>query len=191
MMFVYPYVEFVHIAAIVLWLGGGSLSVFSAVKAERAHNAADFTRVLGDTVFFSMRLFIPAGLVAFACGLVMAHLAELFSELWIWIGIAGFVVTFLTGALVIRPRAEKLLALIRSGHPAADVFGPGREIVAIAKFDYVMLFTIVSDMVLKPGPADTAVLAAMAVVVVGAGVVFLRPLLKASASGAAGGAAKG
>jgi hypothetical protein len=45
-------------------------------------------------------------------------------------------------------------------------------------------------MVLKPGPADTAVLAAMAVVVVGAGVVFLRPLFKASASGA-GGPAKG
>lgn len=191
MMPIYPYVEFVHIAAVVLWLGGGSLSVFSAVKAERAHNAADFTRVLGDIVFFSMRLFVPAGLVAFACGLAMAYLAELLSELWIWIGIAGFAVTFLTGAAVIRPRAEKLLALIRSGGAAADVFGPGREIIAIAKFDYVMLFTIVSDMVLKPGPTDTAVLAAMAVVVVGAGVVFLRPLFKASASGTAGGAAKG
>jgi Predicted integral membrane protein (DUF2269) len=190
-MSVYPYVEFVHIAAVVLWLGGGSMSVFSAIKAELAHNAADFARVLGDTVFFSMRLFVPAGLVAFACGLAMAYLAELFSELWISIGIAGFAVTFLTGALVIRPRAEKLLPLIRSGAPAADVFGPGREIIAIAKFDYVMLFTIVSDMVLKPGPTDTAVLAAMAVVVVGAGVVFLRPLLKASASSAAGGAAKG
>jgi hypothetical protein len=191
MMSVYPYVEFVHIAAVVLWLGGGSLSVFSAVKAERAHNAADFARVLSDTLFFSMRLFVPAGLVAFACGLAMAYLAELFSELWISIGIGGFAVTFLTGALVIRPRAEKLLPLIRSGAPAADVFGPGREIIAIAKFDYVMLFTIVSDMVLKPGPTDTAVLAAMAVVVVGAAVVFLWPLFKASASGTAGGAAKG
>ncbi len=104
-----------------------------------------------------MRLFVPAGLVAFACGLAMAYLVELLSELWIWIGIAGFAVTFLTGAAVIRPRAEKLLALIRSGGAAADVFGPGREIIAIAKFDYVMLFTIVSDMVLKPGPTDTAV----------------------------------
>jgi uncharacterized membrane protein len=191
MMTVYPYVEFVHIAAIVLWLGGGSLSVFSAVKAERAHNAADFARVLGDTVFFSMRLFVPAGLVAFACGLAMAYLAELFSELWISIGIAGFAVTFLTGLLVIKPRAEKLLALTGSGGSAGDVFGPGREIIAIAKFDYVMLFTIVSDMVLKPGPTDTAELTAMAVVVVGAAVVFLRPLFKASASGTAGGGAKG
>jgi hypothetical protein len=190
MMSVYPYVEFVHIAAVVLWLGGGSLSIFGAIKADRAHNAADFTRVLRDTVFFANRLFVPAALVAFACGLTMAYLTELFSELWIWIGIGGFAVTSLTGALAVKPRAEKLLALIESGSPA-DVFGPGREIVAIAKFDYVMLFTVVSDMVLKPGPSDTAMLVAMAVVVIGAGVVFLRPLFGATGSGAVGGAAKG
>jgi Predicted integral membrane protein (DUF2269) len=190
MMSVYPYVEFVHIAAVVLWLGGGSLSIFGAIKADRAHNAADFTRVLCDAVFFTNRLFVPAGLVAFACGLIMAYLTELFTELWIWIGIVGFAVAVLTGALAVRPRAEKLLAMIERGS-TADVFGPGCEIVAIAKFNYVVLFTVVSDMVLKPGPSDTAVLAAMAVIVIGAGVVFLRPLFGATGSGAIGGAAKG
>jgi len=190
MMSIYPYVEFVHIAAVVLWLGGGSLVVFAAIKAERARNAADFTHVLRDTVFFTNRLFIPAALVAFACGLIMAYLTELFSELWIWIGIGGLAVTVLIGALAVRPRAEKLLASIERDS-AADVFAPGREIIAIAKLDYVLLFTVVSDMVLKPGPADIAVLAAMAVIVVGAGVVFLRPLFGTTAPGAGGGGAKG
>jgi len=63
MMSIYPYVELCHIAAVVLWLGGGSLCVFSAAKADRANNAADFTRVLSDTLFFSTRLFVPASLV--------------------------------------------------------------------------------------------------------------------------------
>lgn len=191
MIAIYPYVEFVHIAAVVLWLGGGSLCIFSAIKAERAHNAADFARVLGDTAYFVNRLFIPAALVAFACGLTMAYLAELLSELWIWIGLAGFLATILTGVLVIRPRAEKLDALIKRDAPAADLFGPGREIVTIAKFDYVTLFTIAADMVLKPGPSDVIVLAVMAAVVLAAGVLFLGPLFAAAARGEAGGRVKG
>jgi uncharacterized membrane protein len=187
MMSIYPYVELLHIAAVVLWLGGGSLCIFSAVKADRADDAADFTRVLADTVFFSNRLFVPAALVAVAAGVTMAYLSGLFSELWIWNGIAGFAATFLTGVSVIKPRTEKLLAAIESGGPSADVFGPGREIVRIAKFDYVMLFTVASNMVLKPGPADTAVLAIMAAVVLGAGILFLRPLFGVPAPRAVGG----
>jgi len=175
---IYPYVEFVHIAAVILWLGGGTLSVLSAIKADRAKNAADFARALGDVVFFSTWLFVPAGLVAFACGLTMAYLTELFSELWILIGIGGFAVTFLMVVLVIKPRAEKLLASGNRDEAAADMFARGREILLIAKFDYAMLFLIAADMVLKPAPSDVALLAVMAAVIVGAGLLFLRPLFR-------------
>jgi len=108
----------------------------------------------------------------------MAYLGELFSELWI--GIGGFAATFLTGVAVIKPRAGRLVAAIKRGGSSFDVFGPGREILRIAKFDYVMLFTVASNMVLKPGPADTAVLALMAAVVLGAAVLFLGPLFRSA-----------
>lgn len=180
MIAIYPYVEFVHIAAVVLWLGGGSLCIFNAIKADRAHNAADFARVLSDTMFFVNRLFIPAAVVAFAAGLTMAYLGELFAELWIWIGIAGIVATSLLGLLVMKPRSEKLLAAIANGGASNAVFGPGREILQIAKFDYVMLFTVVSNMVLKPTPSGIAELVVMAAVVLGAGVLFLLPAFRAA-----------
>jgi len=184
---IYPYVEFVHIAAVVLWLGGGSLCIFNAVKADRARNAADFARVLGDTMFFVTRLFIPASVVAFAAGLTMAYLGELFAELWIWIGIAGIAATSLLGALVMKPRSEKLLASIAGGGASQEaVLGPGRQIVQIAKFDYVMLFTVVANMVLKPSPTDIAELAVMAAVVLGAGVLFLVPVFRAAPRPAGG-----
>ncbi len=185
MIAIYPYVEFLHVAAVVLWLGGGSVCIFSAMKADRADSAADFTRVLADTVFFANWLFVPAALVAFAAGLTMAYLGELLSELWIWIGVSGFAITFLTGLLVIKPRAEKLLAAIKSG-PSAEVFGPGREIVRIAKFDYVVLFTVAANMVLKPGPADSLLLAVMAAVVVAAGAMLLAPVFRAAPQPAQG-----
>jgi uncharacterized membrane protein len=177
---IYPYVEFVHIAAVVLWLGGGSLCIFNAIKAERARNAADFARVLRDTMFFVNRLFIPAALVAFAAGLTMAYLGELFAELWIWIGIAGIAAASLLGLLVMKPRGEKLLASIESGGLPDAVFGPCRELVQIAKFDYVMLFTVVSNMVLKPTPTDIAELVVMAAIVLGAAVLFLLPVFWAA-----------
>ncbi|HXW43061.1 MAG TPA: DUF2269 family protein [Xanthobacteraceae bacterium] len=179
-MAIYPYVEFVHIAAVVLWLGGGCLCIFSAIKAERAHNAADFARVLRDIMFFVTRLFIPAALVALAAGLTMAYLAELFAELWIWIGIAGIAATSLLGLLVMKPRGEKLLVSIERGGASDAVFGPGRQLLQIAKFDYVMLFTVASNMVLKPTPSDVAVLAVMAAVVLGAAALFLVPVLRAA-----------
>lgn len=179
-MAIYPYVEFVHIAAVVLWLGGGCLCIFSAIKAERAQNAADFARVLRDIMFFVTRLFIPAALVALAAGLTMAYLAELFAELWIWIGIAGIAATSLLGLLVMKPRGEKLLVSIERGGASDAVFGPGRQLLQIAKFDYVMLFTVASNMVLKPTPSDVAVLAVMAAVVLGAAALFLVPVLRAA-----------
>lgn len=186
MIAIYPYVEFVHIAAVVLWLGGGSLCIFNAVKADRAGNAENFARVLGDTMFFVTRLFIPASVVAFAAGLTMAYLGELFAELWIWIGIAGIAATSLLGALVMKPRSEKLLASIAGGASQEAVLGPGRQIVQIAKFDYVMLFTVVANMVLKPSPTDIAELTVMAAVVLGAGVLFLVPVFRAAPRPAGG-----
>ncbi len=92
--------------------------------------------------------------------------------------VSGFAITVVTGLLVIKPRAEKLLAAIKSGR-SAEVFGPGREIVRIAKFDYVVLFTVAANMVLKPGPADTVPLAVMAAVVLAAGALFLLPVFRA------------
>jgi len=143
--------------------------------------------VLSDTLFFATRLFVPASLVAFATGLTMAYLGTLFSELWIWIGMAGFATTFLTGAVVIKQRSEKLLAAIKSGGSSFDVSDPGRELLRIVKFDYVMLFTVAANMVLKPKPADSAVLVVMAVVVFGAGVLFLGPLFRSASPRAVGG----
>jgi hypothetical protein len=57
----------------------------------------------------------------------------------------------------------------------------------VAKFDYVVLFTVAANMVLKPTPSDTAVLVVMAVIVLGAGILFLRPLFVPTAARTLGG----
>ena len=49
-----------------------------------------------------------------------------------------------------------------------------------------MLFTVASNMVLKPTPSDVAVLAVMAAVVLGAAALFLVPVLRAAPHPAGG-----
>jgi hypothetical protein len=51
-----------------------------------------------------------------------------------------------------------------------------REILTLAKFDLVLLFVIVADMVLKPQPDHWLTLVVMAVVIIAAAAVFLAPL---------------
>ena len=50
----------------------------------------------------------------------------------------------------------------------------------LAKFDIVLLYTAVADMVLKPGLADRLALLIMALVVAGAAFLFLRPLRRSA-----------
>ena len=74
---------------------------------------------------------------------------------------------------------------VEAGYAASGVT-PGivaisREILTIAKFDAVLLFTVVADMVLKPGFGAWAILAVMAVVIVVAAALWLTPAFRKGA----------
>jgi hypothetical protein len=56
--------------------------------------------------------------------------------------------------------------------------------LTITKFDAVLLFTVVADMVLKPSASDWPVLVVFAVVIVGAALLFLRPAMRKSVAAA-------
>ena len=61
------------------------------------------------------------------------------------------------------------------GAAAAEV---GRKLIKVAKFDYVMLFTVVADMVLRPDWTDFLTLGLFAIVLAAAAYFFLGIGLK-------------
>ena len=170
------FVKFLHVAFVITWLGGGLCMVLLGARANRANDAADLAKVIQFVVAMAKRVFIPAALGALVCGLIMAWSLELFSSLWVIIGLAGFALTFGLGIAVISPRSDKVGALIEKEGASPAVVEQSREILRIAQFDLVMLFVVVADMVLKPAPENYIVLLVMAMVVLVAGVVFLRPV---------------
>ncbi len=172
-------VKFLHVAAAMAWVGGG-VTLFALVMfAKRARNEAEMMRLLGSVGGMGVLWFLPASALTLAFGLVMTFLGNLWTELWIVLGLAGLFASFLLGHFVLRVKAIEAGRLMGEGNlPAAAAVG--RSILGIAKFDYVVLFTVVADMVLRPRWHDVLTVGVFAVVLAAAAWMFLAPALRSA-----------
>jgi uncharacterized membrane protein len=169
-------IKLLHVTSAIIWLGGGFLLVLLAIRADRAGDTPELIGILRTVAQMGNLVFVPASLATLIFGLIMTWFWVGFAELWIVIGLAGYASTFLMGTLVLKPSADRMLAIVdREGAtPAALLYG--RRILRAGKFDYVVMFVILIDMVMKPAMQDQAVLAAMAAILaVGAALVFGAP----------------
>lgn len=179
----YSLVKFLHVIAAVIWVGGGFALMLLAVRADRAGDTGGMLQAMRSVGELGNRLFAPASLVTLALGLVMCWFWVGFGDLWIMIGLAGYVTTFLIGTLVFKPTADRMAAIIARDGVTPAALHQGRRILKVARFDYAMMLIIVADMVLKPMPSDLPILLAMAAVfVVGLWAAFdgLRPSMAAA-----------
>lgn len=181
----YSIFKFLHIAAAMAWIGGGVTLFAMGIFAERAKDDAEMMRILGSVGTMAMRWFMPSSLLTLAFGIVMAFLGNLWGELWVLLGLAGFAATFLTGHFVLRVKAMSAGQLMAEGK-LVEAAAVGRRLMQIAKFDYVMLFAVVADMVLKPHWTDFVTLGVLAAVLAAGAYFFLYGGLKSAQMQAAG-----
>lgn len=172
----YTILKFLHVVVAIAWLGGGFAMVFLAVLAERARDDARFMAVVGQTAHIAPRVFAPGSGLVLLLGVLMVWTAGYaWGEAWIVLGLLGILVTGGLGALVLTPLAERSKSLAAEPGREREALEVARRLMTLAKFDLVMLFTIVFLMVAKPGWSDwPALLLALAAVALGA-VTFLRP----------------
>jgi hypothetical protein len=143
----------VHVLAVVVWLGAGLMGQVLAAMADARGDVRTFSGVVGLIGDLTLRLFVPASLLAFASGVALvASTPWGFGEPWVLIGLAGFAATFGLGALVIGPRAGRLAATLAADGGALGVAGQAqaRALLAVARAELVVLVVVVAAMVLKP-----------------------------------------
>lgn len=174
----YLLVKFLHVAAAIVWIGSGVGLVILGIAADSRKDEAEYGRIIKQVVFMAPRVFIPSSVAVLVLGIIAAWMSWGFNVLWIDIGLLGFAATFITGNFLLKPRADKVDAILKSGPINQEGMGIGRELLAIAKFDYVMLFVVVADMVFKPTGGDWLVLLLMVVALLLAGFFFLAPLFR-------------
>ena len=174
----YELLLLLHIVAAIVWLGSGLFLQILATRAERANDAEGLRRVAADSAALGETLFIPASLATLIFGVLLVIDGPWsFDTLWIVLGLVGYLGTFLTGILVMKPGSEKLAALMeREGmSPRAEI--EIRRLLTKARVDTIVLYLVVAIMALKPTADDVGILAALAAVVV-AGLAFVAVRLR-------------
>jgi uncharacterized membrane protein len=173
----YELLLFLHIVAAIVWLGSGLFLQILAFRADRAGDAEGLRRVAVDSASLGETLFVPASLAVLVLGILLVIDGPwAFDQLWIVLGLVGYLATFVTGITVMRTGSEKIAAILeRDGGMSAEAEVAIRKILAKGRLDTVVLYLVVAVMVLKPTSDDVGLLAVLAaIVVVGAAMVALR-----------------
>jgi uncharacterized membrane protein len=178
----YTLFKFLHVVAAVIWIGGAFIMIVLGARADRAKDDTELVSVVRQVAWSAERIYVPASVATLVFGVIVTTLGALWGNLWVILGLVGVAATIALGVIVLTPRAKKVEAGFASSGAAPATVAVSREILTIAKFDAVLLFTVVADMVLKPQAGDWITLGLMAVAIVAAAAVWLTPALRRPAT---------
>jgi uncharacterized membrane protein len=169
----YLILKYLHVIFVIIWLGGGFAMVVLGARASRTNDTEELVHIVRDVIYLATHVFVPASLLVVVLGLTMVWLNWSFSQIWVDIGLLGFALTFFTGLFVLKPKSEQVGALFEKEGITDEVVDRSRQILRIAEFDFVMLYIVVADMVLKPTIENTTTLVIMALVLIAGAIYFL------------------
>ena len=149
---IYPILKFVHIAAVVCWVGGGVMLSILVEQVRRGGNADELASIISRMEWFGPRYFSPLAVVTLLAGIGLTQIGWSFSQPWVSIGFLGLIISGAIGGgyLTRKGRALKELVAARGANSAEAQAAIGQLLLA-ARIDLVILAIVVADMVIKPG----------------------------------------
>lgn len=184
----YDLLLFLHVSSAIIWLGAGFLLLVQISSSERGDDRGRHLGFYREIGWLSPRLFIPASLATFLFGLLLVIDGPWgFDQLWIQIALVGYLASFLTGILYFKPTGEQVAELVQEhglSHPGIDQ--RVRPMAVVDRFQVLVMFTVVADMVFKPTGDDTGLLIAGAAVITLGAIVMVSGLrrVRGTATGA-------
>jgi uncharacterized membrane protein len=144
----YLLLKFVHIAAVVVWIGGLLALAVITARLARAGEGDALAAMRRQNRFFGQAVVGPAGGVALLAGLAMVGQAGWgFGSLWVVWGLVGFVVSMLLGAVPIRRAGEAVDALAPDDPRLAPLQS---RLATLSAVNLLVLASVVWAMVFKP-----------------------------------------
>lgn len=148
----YLVLVYVHVVAAIVWLGTGFSFHHRFAVLRRSGDNATLIALGREAEALGPRLFAPASGVVLLMGILMVAFGPYGAEVWIWLALAGFALTFATGLSFIGPASARVAeAAERDGVDAPTTVAAIRRLTVISRLDYLVLMLIVLDMVFKPG----------------------------------------
>jgi uncharacterized membrane protein len=174
----YEFLLFVHIAFAVIWVGGGAVTQFYALRALASGSPERLSQFALDVQWVGNRVLTLSALGALLSGIGLVLEAEFwgFGDDWILIGLGLFAVTFLAGALFFGPEAGRIAKAIETQGPhSPEVLSRITRILVLSRIDLVILFLIVFDMTVKPSFSDGWTIVGALAVAAAAALLFVLP----------------
>lgn len=145
---------FLHVLAIVVWVGGAIGLQIQAVRAERSNEPGRVATLAHESEWIGFRVFMPASLIALASGILMVAQdgGWTFGEPWILVGLGALAVSFLIGALYLGPESGRIGTLTTEhGAEHPEVQRRIRRVFAVSRAELALLVLVIADMATKPG----------------------------------------
>lgn len=143
---------FIHIVAVITWLGGALFLQILGWRSMRAEPAVQIefmkTAQLGGTVF------MVAGLIVLGAGIWMVIDSPVygFDQLWISFALTVVIISAVLGMAFYGPQTTNALAIAEDEGPQSTAFQKvNRRIGTVAALELLALFLVVFAMVFKPG----------------------------------------
>ncbi|MEX0790553.1 MAG: DUF2269 family protein [Actinomycetota bacterium] len=147
----YEFLLFIHVLAAVIWVGGGiTVNILGdrLVKETNPDALAGFVR---QTAFVGSRVYAPVSALLFIAGVFMVLDRWDFQDLWIAIGVVGFLYSFITGAAILGPLSGKTGKLIEEqGADDPKVVSNIKKLFMFGRVEAVVMIIVIAAMTVKP-----------------------------------------
>jgi Predicted integral membrane protein (DUF2269) len=147
----YEFWLFLHVLGAVTWVGGNIALNIVGTRLIAASPGAPTLAFTRQIEWVGTRVFTPASVLVLLAGIVMTIDVWSFEELWILIGLAGFLYSFINGAFFLGPLSAKTAGLMEErGTEDPEVLGNIRRLFVLGRIELVVLLIVVMAMTLKP-----------------------------------------
>lgn len=149
----YGILLFVHVLAIVAWVGGGIMLEVLTGKIVASNDVARVKAFADDAEALGQRFFGPASGIALLAGIWLVFEGDWgWSQPFVWAGLIGFALSTILGFGILVPTGKKIQEALASPGAALDsVRGELARLRSVSRLDTLLLIVVVFFMTVKPG----------------------------------------
>lgn len=149
---VYNTFKFLHVAAVIVWIGGlVAIGILNA-RLAREGDGSVMAALGRASAFFGGAVVGPSAALTLVAGIAMVATARIsFATLWIAWGLGAIFVSVLLGATLVRRAAEELDRATQEDQPdQTRIVALRQRLRTLSIMNLLLLFSVVGAMVFKP-----------------------------------------
>ncbi len=147
----YSILKFLHVSAVIVWLGALITMAVLFARLASQREAGALQHLTRQAEFMGKALIGPAAIVTLLAGGALIAEMHLGMPAWVWWGLIGFFVSMFLGGFLMQRTGRKLSTIASSGTPDVAAMGAlqGR-LRLLGVVNIIILLSVVWAMVAKP-----------------------------------------